>query len=111
MGLFQFNIVAGILLAYLSNYLIGGMGGGAGEWRWKLGIAALPAALFRLLIFGVPQSPRWLAARGRLVEAETVLERTGEVPHFRTRLASVEMFLASDPYPHFALGLATRYTS
>src|SRR4029077_20234822 len=45
-GLFQFNIVSGILLAYLSNYLIGTMSLGANEWRWKLGVAALPALLF-----------------------------------------------------------------
>jgi len=77
-GMFQFNIVAGILLAYLSNYLIGTMGFADAEWRWKLGIPALPAAIFLLLLFGIPQSPRWLAARGQLAEAESVLRRIGE---------------------------------
>jgi sugar porter (SP) family MFS transporter len=77
-GMFQFNIVAGILLAYLSNYLIGTMGFGGAEWRWKLGVPAIPAALFLLLLFGIPQSPRWLAARGQLTEAEGVLRRIGE---------------------------------
>ena len=47
-GMFQFNIVAGILLAYFSNYVIGTLGLGATEWRWKLGVAALPAVLFLL---------------------------------------------------------------
>src|SRR5947209_18960620 len=49
-GFFQFNVVAGILLAYLSNYLIGGLGLGAMEWRWKLGIAAGPALLFLVML-------------------------------------------------------------
>jgi sugar porter (SP) family MFS transporter len=76
-GMFQFNIVFGILLAYLSNYLIGTMGFGDAEWRWKIGVAAVPSALFLLLLFGIPQSPRWLAARGRLGEAEGVLRLSG----------------------------------
>src|SRR5581483_2977613 len=45
-GIFQFNIVFGILLAYFSNYVIGTMGFGANEWRWKLGVSGIPAALF-----------------------------------------------------------------
>jgi SP family arabinose:H+ symporter-like MFS transporter len=77
-GMFQFNIVVGILLAYLSNYLIGTLAFGADEWRWKLGIAAVPAALFFALLFGIPQSPRWLVRQGRLAEAEQVLRETGE---------------------------------
>jgi sugar porter (SP) family MFS transporter len=77
-GMFQFNIVAGILLAYLSNYIIGMMGFGEAEWRWKLGVPVIPALLFLLLLFGIPQSPRWLAARGRLTEAERVLRAIGE---------------------------------
>jgi sugar porter (SP) family MFS transporter len=55
---FQFNIVFGILLAYLSNYLLTGLGDEA--WRWMLGILALPAALFVVLLYFVPESPRWL---------------------------------------------------
>lgn len=57
-GLFQFNVVLGILVSYLSNYLIGQ--GGENSWRWMLGVQALPAALFYLLIHYVPESPRWL---------------------------------------------------
>jgi sugar porter (SP) family MFS transporter len=77
-GLFQFNVVFGILLAYFSNYLIGTIGLGATEWRWKLGIAAVPAAIFLLMLFGIPRSPRWLAKRGRVEEAREVLRITGE---------------------------------
>ena len=53
-GLFQFNVVFGILLAYFSNYVIGTMGFGSAEWRWKLGIAALPAVAFLVMLFGIP---------------------------------------------------------
>src|SRR5207248_10831785 len=56
-GVFQFNIVLGILAAYFSNYVIGQIGFGAQEWRWELGVSAIPAALFFLMLFGVPRSP------------------------------------------------------
>jgi SP family arabinose:H+ symporter-like MFS transporter len=77
-GFFQFNVVAGILLAYLSNYLMGLAGFGAAEWRWKLGVSAAPAILFFLLLFGIPRSPRWLAKKGRIAEARDVLRQIGE---------------------------------
>ncbi len=56
--LYQLNIVAGILVAYISNYLIGGLSGDA--WRWMLGIEVVPAAIYLLMVLGVPESPRWL---------------------------------------------------
>src|SRR5438094_3375080 len=77
-GLFQFNIVFGILVAYFSNYLIGLQGFGVSEWRWELGVTAIPAALFFLMLFGIPRSPRWLVKKGRVAEARTVLQMTGE---------------------------------
>ncbi|MBV9180919.1 MAG: sugar porter family MFS transporter, partial [Acidobacteria bacterium] len=77
-GFFQFNVVFGILLAYLSNYVIGLFGLGDREWRWKLGIAALPAVLFFLALFRIPRSPRWLVKKSRLDEAREVLRLTGE---------------------------------
>jgi sugar porter (SP) family MFS transporter len=76
-GVFQFNIVLGILVAYLSNYLIGSLDLGAEEWRWKFGIAALPSALLFSLLFLIPNSPRWLAVKGRRNEAIQVLKRIG----------------------------------
>jgi len=77
-GVFQFNVVFGILLAYFSNYLIGTMGFGDAEWRWKLGVSGIPAALFLLMLFGIPESPRWLVKKGRTNEAGDVLRLTGE---------------------------------
>lgn len=77
-GMFQFNIVAGILLAYLSNYLIGLASFGPAEWRWKLGVAAAPAALFYFALHGIPQSPRWLVRRGANQEAREVFALIGE---------------------------------
>jgi sugar porter (SP) family MFS transporter len=61
-ALYQFNIVFGILVAFISNYLLDGVGGNS-DWRWMLGVEALPAALYCLLIFGVPNSPRWLVVQ------------------------------------------------
>jgi len=57
-GMFQFNIVFGILVAYLSNALLGGMGEHA--WRWMLGIEAIPALIFTLFAYTLPESPRWI---------------------------------------------------
>jgi sugar porter (SP) family MFS transporter len=76
-GTFQINIVIGILLAYLSNYLIGRIGLGAAEWRWQLGIAAVPAFLFLVLLFGIPPSSRWLVTQKRVEEARSVLQMMG----------------------------------
>lgn len=76
-GLFQFNIVAGILIAYLSNYLVAQAVAADIAWRWKLGVAAVPAALFLILLTGLPQSPRWLSARGRSDEADRAAARLG----------------------------------
>jgi len=76
-GMFQINIVIGILLAYLSNYIIASFGIGAAEWRWQLGVATLPAILFLILLFGIPPSSRWLVTQKRVEEARGVLESMG----------------------------------
>jgi len=76
-GMFQINIVVGILLAYLSNYCIARWIGGPDDWRWMLGVAAIPALLFLVLLFTIPQSPRWLATQNRREEAHGVLTLIG----------------------------------
>ncbi len=75
-GLFQFNIVFGILLAYLSNYVVG-QAIATDAWRWKLGLAAVPSSLFFVLLFFIGQSPRWLVAKGRIDEAVAGLKKLG----------------------------------
>jgi MFS transporter, SP family, arabinose:H+ symporter len=60
-GMFQFNIVFGILVAFASNFLLKGVGENA--WRWMLGVAAFPSLLYTVLCFGIPESPRWLIGR------------------------------------------------
>jgi MFS transporter, SP family, arabinose:H+ symporter len=94
-GMFQFNIVAGILLAYLSNYGIGTLGLGSTEWRWKLGVAVLPAVLFFVNLFGIPQSPRWLVRRGKREEARAIFALTGEADA-EGEVADIERSLDSE---------------
>jgi SP family arabinose:H+ symporter-like MFS transporter len=87
-GTFQINIVVGILLAYLSNYLISLLNLGAREWRFQLGIASVPAAIFFALLFGIPRSARWLTTQDRLDEAREVLEMMGS-PNSEAELADI----------------------
>lgn len=77
-ALFQLNIVLGIVIAYLSNYLIGQ--GGEDSWRWMLGVQAFPSILFFLLLTVVPESPRWLILhKSKDAEALAILQRIDPV--------------------------------
>lgn len=58
-AMYQFNIVFGILIAFLSNYFFEGLGG-ANDWRWMLGIMAVPSLIYTIMVFRIPESPRWL---------------------------------------------------
>ncbi|MDA0346845.1 MAG: sugar porter family MFS transporter [Verrucomicrobia bacterium] len=72
-GMFQFNIVFGILVAFLSNFLLGGLGENA--WRWMLGIEAIPALIYSVMCFGIPESPRWLIGKlGKRAEGIEILK-------------------------------------
>jgi len=75
-ALFQFNVVSGILIAFLSNYLLFGVSDEA--WRWMLGVQAIPALVFFTMVFFVPESPRWLVKKQQSAEAEKVLASMGE---------------------------------
>ena len=70
-SLYQFNIVLGILIAFLSNYLL--QNAGEEPWRWMVGVEAIPAFIYVIFVLFIPRSPRWLVSRGRLEEAEKVL--------------------------------------
>lgn len=72
-ALYQFNIVLGILIAFISNYLLSGVGENA--WRYMLGVEAVPALIYLLMVFTVPKSPRWLLTQGKEEEALVVLKR------------------------------------
>ncbi|WP_346316938.1 sugar porter family MFS transporter [Chitinophaga sp. YIM B06452] len=75
-GSFQVNIVAGILVAYLANFLLADIGTDA--WRYMLGVMAIPAAIFALLVRTIPESPRWLVLNGQDEAAGRIFARTGE---------------------------------
>jgi len=72
-AMYQFNIVFGILIAFLSNYFLQGVGG-ANDWRWMLGVLAVPAIIYTIMVLGVPESPRWLITKKNdLVKAKETL--------------------------------------
>lgn len=76
-ALYQFNIVLGILIAFLSNYFLQGVGG-ANDWRWMLGVLAIPSIIYSILVIGVPESPRWLITnRNETERAQQVMLRLG----------------------------------
>ena len=74
-GFYQFMIVFGILIAFLSNYLLEGIG--PNDWRWMMGVEAFPALAYTAMVFFVPMSPRWLVSKDRVDEAASVLQDLG----------------------------------
>lgn len=78
-AMYQFNIVFGILVAFLSNYFLKGVGG-ADDWRWMLGVMAVPSVIYTLMVMTIPESPRWLLAKKNdEAGAKKVFERIGVV--------------------------------
>lgn len=76
-AMYQFNIVFGILIAFLSNYFLQGIGG-SNDWRWMLGVMAVPSILYTVLVVSIPESPRWLISRKNdLAGAKKVLLKLG----------------------------------
>ncbi len=76
-ALYQFNIVFGILVAFVSNYLLAGFGG-ENDWRWMLGVLAVPSLIYTILVVGVAESPRWLLTKGSNPEkARKILQQIG----------------------------------
>ncbi len=76
-GMYQFNIVFGILIAFFSNYLLKGFDG-ANDWRWMLGVMAIPSLLYTVMVFGIPESPRWLiSVKNDITKAREILVMIG----------------------------------
>jgi len=76
-AMYQFNIVFGILVAFLSNYFLQGVGG-VNDWRWMLGVLGIPALIYTIMVMGVPESPRWLITKKNdLTGAKKVLSEIG----------------------------------
>ncbi len=76
-AMYQFNIVFGILIAFLSNYFLQGVGG-INDWRWMLGVLAIPAIIYTIMVTGLPESPRWLVTkRNNLARAKEILLQIG----------------------------------
>jgi sugar porter (SP) family MFS transporter len=88
-GFFQVNVVVGILLAYMSNAIIGSLHLGATQWRWQLGVSGLPALLFLVTLYFIPRSPRWLVMTSHSGEALEVLRLTG-IPEPKQELNEIE---------------------
>jgi sugar porter (SP) family MFS transporter len=76
-AMYQFNIVFGILIAFLSNYFLQGVGG-SNDWRWMLGVLAIPSLIYLWMVMGVPESPRWLITNKKdLPKAKKILAEIG----------------------------------
>ncbi|MBC7687489.1 MAG: MFS transporter, partial [Aquabacterium sp.] len=89
-AMYQFNIVFGILIAFLSNYFFEGMGG-ENAWRWMLGIMTLPALIYTVMVFAIPESPRWLLAiKKDAVAAKNVMLRLG-VTNPEEEIAAIQL--------------------
>ena len=104
-GLFQINIVIGILLAYLSNYIIVTQHLGARQWRWEFAVAIVPSVLFLVMLYGIPRSSRWLVTTNQTDEALEVLRLRGS-PNSKEELKeimdSVHLERGVKPEPLFA---------
>jgi SP family arabinose:H+ symporter-like MFS transporter len=94
-GLFQINIVVGILLAYLSNAIIASLIHGSAQWRVELGIGVVPAILFLVMLLTVPQSSRWLVSQNRLDEAYQILAEFGS-PDSRAEVDAIAESLRAE---------------
>ena len=87
--LYQLNIGIGVVIAYVSNYLLGGIEMDA--WRWMLGVEAIPAAVYSLLVLGIPNSPRWLVLKkGNVSMARELLLRLQPDSNVEEKLASIK---------------------
>jgi len=103
-GMFQINIVIGILLAYLSNFIITAQHLGDMQWRWEFGVAIVPSILFLVMLYQIPRSSRWLVTTNQTEEARQVLEMMGSPnseAELREIMDSIHMERGVKPEPLF----------
>ncbi|MEY3501062.1 MAG: hypothetical protein RL308_2734 [Bacteroidota bacterium] len=86
---YQFNIVLGILLAFLSNYLLSDFG--ENSWRWMMGVQAIPSVIYTLFVFSIPESPRWLLSKSRNSDAQKVLKLMGQEAEYEEMLEVINI--------------------
>ena len=86
---YQFNIVLGILLAFLSNYLLSDFG--ENSWRWMMGVQAIPSVIYTLFVFSIPESPRWLLSKSRNSDAQKVLKLMGQEAEYEEMLEMINI--------------------
>jgi SP family arabinose:H+ symporter-like MFS transporter len=84
---YQFNIVLGILVAFLSNYLLRNTG--ENSWRWMMGVQAIPSFIYTVFIYAIPKSPRWLLSKSRNEEAKKVLQLMGQEADFEKMMVEI----------------------
>ena len=97
-ALYQFNIVFGIFLAFISNYLLSGFDG-ANDWRWMLGIEAIPALLYSILVIKIPNSPRWLViAKNNEKEALSILNYTLDLKSAQNKLNEIKESISNTDF-------------
>ena len=103
-AMYQFNIVFGILIAFLSNYFLQGVGG-ADDWRWMLGVLAIPSIIYTLMVMKIPESPRWLITKKNdTVAAKKILAEMG-ITNTEAEVASI---IASNTHSEIA-GVSTSF--
>ncbi|NBC04220.1 MAG: sugar porter family MFS transporter [Bacteroidetes bacterium] len=96
-ALYQFNIVFGILIAYLSNYWIGA-NLGENAWRWMLGVEGIPAAIYCFFVLGIPESPRWLAIKQNNESlAKKILQQLNPKENIEKLMREIKSSVSSDP--------------
>ncbi len=105
-AMYQFNIVFGILIAFLSNYFLKGFDG-INDWRWMLGVLAIPSIIYSVMVMAVPESPRWLVSRKKdLVKAKAVMEQLG----VDDADAEIKALVNAEKEMHLESGLASIFS-
>ena len=88
-GLYQLSLVLGILIAFISNYLLSGIG--THDWRWMMGVEAFPAIFYTFLCLRIPKSPRWLITKNRMEEAKAIFKKINTNSSFDELVSEIKI--------------------